>query len=245
MAPRTMPTVERAVGERARGGHAGGPGGPGGGGPGGGASGVGGRAVGGAGGASGVGGASGAGGARSPGEELVAAFVRWAADQRTATAAADRVRERSLRDQAAATATWMGVLVDLAEQAAVVTVMVAGQRRSGHLVGVGRDFCVLQTAHGRAVLISLPEIAQLWPDSGRGDDPPTGDRPPSIDLPLMTGLALLAEERSPVVLVSGYGLETAGELVAVGEDVVTLRTAPPARRLVHVPTSRVAVCELR
>ena len=139
----------------------------------------------------------------------------------------------------------MGVLVDLAEQDASVAVVVAGQRRSGHLVGVGRDFCVLQTDHGRAVLISVPEIAQLWPEVGWGDGPPTGDRTPSIDLTLTTGLALLAEERSPVVLVSGDGLETAGDLVAVGEDVLTLRTAPPARRLVHVPTSRVAVCELR
>ena len=34
------------------------------------------------------------------GEELVAAFARWAADQRAGTAAADRARERSLRDQA-------------------------------------------------------------------------------------------------------------------------------------------------
>jgi hypothetical protein len=179
------------------------------------------------------------------GEELVAAFVRWAADQRAGMAAANRARERSLRDQAAATATWVGVLVDLAEQAAPVTVVVAGQRRSGRLVGVGRDFCVLQGEHGRAALIRLPEISQLWPDIRALDEPPAGDRSPSIDLPLISALALLADERSPVGLISGGGLETVGELVAAGDDVLTVRTAPPARRLVYVPLDSVAVCELR
>ncbi len=135
--------------------------------------------------------------------------------------------------------------MDLAEQAAGVTVVVAGQRRSGHLVGVGRDFCVLQTERGRPALISAHEIAQLWPDAGSGHGPPAGDRSPSIDLPLLSALALLAEERSPVGLVSGSGVETTGELIAVGDDVLTLRTARPAHRLVYLPVSSVAVCELR
>jgi hypothetical protein len=176
---------------------------------------------------------------------LVAAFARWAADQRTAAAAANRVRERSLRDQAAATATWVGVLVDLAEQAAVVTMVVAGQRRSGHLMAVGRDFCVLQAEHGRAALISVREIVQLWPEVRSNEGPLAGDRRASIDLPLLSALALLAEERSPVGLVSGGGHEISGELVAVGDDVLTVRTRPPARRLVYVPVTGVAVCELR
>ena len=109
-----------------------------------------------------------AGGAGA-GDELVAAFVRWAADQRAATAAADRARARSLRDQATAAATWAGLLVDLAERLASVTTVVAGQQRSGRLVGVGRDFCVLQSDHGRTALIAVGEIAQLWPDAGTAD----------------------------------------------------------------------------
>ncbi len=60
-----------------------------------------------------------------------------------------------------------------------------------------------------------------------------------------SALALLADERSPVGLISGGGLETVGELVAAGDDVLTVRTAPPARRLVYVPLDSVAVCELR
>jgi hypothetical protein len=139
----------------------------------------------------------------------------------------------------------MGVLVDLAEQAAPVTVVVAGQRRSGSLIGVGRDFCVLQAERGRVALISVYEIAQLWPDRGSGKGPLVGDRSPSIDLPLLSALAFLAEDRSPVGLVSGRGVEIAGDLVAVGDDVLTLRTARPAQQLVYLPATSVAVCELR
>jgi hypothetical protein len=144
-------------------------------------------------------------------------------------------------------ATWLGLLVDLAEQKAAVTAVVAGQRRSGRIIGVGRDFCVLQSEQGRTALIGAHEISQLWPDPdlGTAEGLPAGDRSPSVDLPLISALALLAEERSPVGLVSSGGVETTGELAAVGDDVLTLRTAPPARRLVHLPVGSVAVCELR
>ncbi len=76
-------------------------------------------------------------------------------------------------------------------------------------------------------------------------DSAAGDRGPAIDLPLMTALAMLAEEHSPVSLISTTGVETAGELVAAGDDVLTLRTPPPSRRLIYVPASALAVCELR
>ena len=182
------------------------------------------------------------------GDELVAAFARWAADQRVVAAAGDRARERSLREQARSSATWTGVLVDLAEQGSPVTVMVAGQRRCGRLVGVGRDFCVLEPDQGRTALIALPQVTELWPDRPAGwalSEPPGGDRSPAIDLPLMAALALLAEDRSPVGVFSTGGLETAGDLVAAGDDVLTLRTGTPVRRLVYVPLRAVAVCELR
>jgi hypothetical protein len=179
------------------------------------------------------------------GDALVAAFARWAAEQRAVVAAGARTRERSLREQAAASATWLGVVVDLAERAAPVTAVVAGQRRPGRLVGVGRDFCVLQADTGRTALVALSAISELWPDGPAARDTPAGDRGAAINLPLMTALAMLAEDRSPVALISSTGVETSGELVAAGEDVLTLRTAPPGRRLVYVPARAVAVCELR
>jgi hypothetical protein len=178
-------------------------------------------------------------------DELVAAFVRWAADQRVAAAASERSRERSLRDQAGASATWAGILVDLAEQATIVTAVVAGRSRRGRIVGVGRDFCVLESEQGRTALVLLEAISELRPESDAGRGVPAGDREAAIDLPLSTALALLAEDRHPVATFTGAGFPSTGVLLAAGQDVLTLRADPPGRRLVYVPLSAVALCELR
>ena len=175
----------------------------------------------------------------------MAAFATWAAQQRAESAAAGRARERSLREQAAATATWIGILVDLAEQGTRVTTLVAGQRRSGRIVGVGRDFLVLDPRYGHTTLICLDAVSTLWSDPTAAAVAPAGSRGGAIDLSLLSALALLAEQRSPVSLTMGAGLETAGDLVAVGEDVLTIRTEPPSRRLAYVPISAVALCDLR
>jgi hypothetical protein len=179
------------------------------------------------------------------GNDVVAAFATWAAEQRTAAAAAGRTRERSQRELAGASATWSGVLVDLAEQATPVTVAVAGLRRPGRIVGVGRDFCVLE-APPRTALISLPAISALSPDlPGPRVDLPAGDRDPTIDLTLVLALARLAEQRAPVTLIARDGQESTGDLLGAGEDVLTVRGQAPARRLAYVPISAVAVCDLR
>jgi len=177
---------------------------------------------------------------RQGGDELVAAFARWAADQRAEAAAADRVRERSLRTQASATATWAGILVDLAEQATPVTAVVAAQRRRGRIVGVGPDFCVFEAHLGGPALICLPAMSALWPERTTA-----GARPPALELSLLAALSMLAEERSPVTLVTSGGDEIAGDLIAAGEDVLTVQTDPPARRLAYVRLSALARCELR
>jgi hypothetical protein len=58
-------------------------------------------------------------------------------------------------------------------------------------------------------------------------------------------LALLAEERNPVCVTTAAGVETTGELVAAGEDVLTLRIDASRRRVAYIPLSAVAWCELR
>ncbi len=180
-----------------------------------------------------------------PGNDVVAAFTAWAAEQRTAAAAAGRTRERSQRELAGASATWSGVLVDLAEQTTPVTVAVAGLRRPGRIVGVGRDFCILE-APPRTALISLPAISALAPDLPLARaDVPAGDRDPTIDLTLVMALARLAEQRAPVTLIAHDGQESAGDLIGAGEDVLTVRGQPPARRVAYVPLHAVAVCDLR
>jgi hypothetical protein len=177
------------------------------------------------------------------GDDFVAALDRWAAAQRVAAGAASRARERSLREQAAAEATWIGILVDLAEQGAPVTAVVANRHRRGRIVGVGRNFFVLEADPGRTGLARSDAVASIWPEHGAAL--PAGARGGAIDLSLMLALALVAEERNPVCLVTPAGVETAGELVAAGEDVLTVRTEPPGRRLAYVPLGAVAWCELR
>jgi hypothetical protein len=181
---------------------------------------------------------------RPRGEDLVASLDRWAASQRTASAAASRARERSLREQAATLATWTGILVDLAEQGAPVTVVVANQHHRGRIVGVGRDFFVLDAHPGRSALVRSDAVVSISPE-GAAAPLPAGARGGAIDLSLMTALALLAEERSPVCLATTTGLETAGDLLAAGEDVLTVRTDSPRRRLAYLPLRAVAWCELR
>jgi len=136
------------------------------------------------------------------------------------------------------------VLVDLAEQAAGVVVAVGGIRCTGRIVGVARDFCVLQPASGRPTLIALGAISALWPQQpgGRGA---AGDRRPGLTLSMAGALSALAEERSRVVLSLADGGQVEGEMVAVGEDVATLRTEPPSRRSVYVRLAAVTCCEVR
>jgi hypothetical protein len=177
------------------------------------------------------------------GDELVAAFDRWAAEQRAADAAASRAKERSLRDQAQGSATWTGFLVDLAEAEDTVTLAIAGRRRSGRVVGVGADFLVLEQGNGRPALVARDAVSALWPE--RSAALASGDRPPRLDLDLAAALSLLAEDCQPLAVTVGDGEEVVGDLVSVGEDVCSLRSPAPARRVCHLPLAAVRVCELR
>jgi hypothetical protein len=179
-----------------------------------------------------------------PGDDLVSAFHRWAAGERTTAAARNRATERWLRDQASASASWAGVLIDLAEQAATVVIGMGRLRCSGRIVGVARDFCVLQQSGGRPALIALEAISAVWPPS-RGAESPAGDRRPSLALSMAGALSALADERARVSLTLSDGDQVEGELVTVGEDVITLRTEAPARRSVYVRLASVRSCEVR
>ena len=190
-----------------------------------------------------AGGAAGAGSGESSGDAggLLDEIARWAASERVARAAAERSRARSLAAQSAATATWAGVLVDLAERAADVSAAVAGTRIQGRLVGVARDFCVIESPGGHPAVIRLDAITEL---SATGGSTPGGSRPPASPLALVDVLEAAAGEASPVTLHTASGTVT-GELLALGEDVVTLRDPGPSRRQVHVPLAAVAACILR
>lgn len=182
-------------------------------------------------------------GADEPGiGDLLGELARWAAAERTAGAAALRRRTRSLTDQAASTSTWSGLLLELAERACEVTVTLPGTQLVGQLTALGRDFCVLEHRAGRAVLVASGAICSV----ARADGPvvPAGDRRPSLDLSLAGALDFLAADRTPVcVRTAGSNVE--GTLISVGDDVITVRTPSPTRRLVHVPFVSLRTCQLR
>lgn len=174
------------------------------------------------------------------GDDLVRSLAGWAAEQRVIEAAAGRARERSLREQAGAAATFAGVLVDLAERGADVIVGSAGGRRSGRLVGVGRDFCVLEQRIGRPAIVATAAITSVR--AAPASESPAGDRAPALELSLAAALGALADDRAPVGLYLDAGETVDGELIAAGQDVVTVRSAA---RVVYVPLRAVMVCELR
>jgi hypothetical protein len=150
-----------------------------------------------------------------------------------------------LRVQSARSATWVGLLVDLAERNAAVSVTAGGTRLTGCVIGVGRDFFVLEPAAGRPVLVSTGAATSVsaLPEEP-ANSPAAGDRRPALDLSLLSAFDALAEERAPVAVCAG-DTTFEGELVSVGEDVITLRSMSAQRRLVHLPSAAVAWCELR
>jgi hypothetical protein len=171
-------------------------------------------------------------------EDLVAAFARWAADQRVEEAAGSRSRERWLRQQAAESATLVGTLVDLAEQRAHVTVVVGARHVAGRLVGVGVDSCVVTEPSGVTTVVSLARLSAVrvaQPRTGSGEA--TGERSRVGPWTLAGALSALAGERNPVRLGLQGGETLTGRLVAVGEDLATLQLPAGGTRAYVVLTA--------
>jgi len=181
-------------------------------------------------------------------DRLIASFERWAASERGAEQAAARSRTTSLARQAAATATWVGVLIDLAEQASAVAVTVGSTRLTGRLVGVGLDFCVLEPDRGCPALIRVDAISTLSPlspvSAPTASLAPGGQREPALALGLPSVLEGLTAERAALAVHAGAIL-VEGEMVAFGEDVLTLRAITSPRRVTHIPLDAITYCELR
>ncbi len=172
-------------------------------------------------------------------DALLSALTAWSADTRTREAVAARTRERWLRQQAQEGATWLGVLVDLAERGSDVTVGLDGRSASGRLVGVGSDLCVLAHA-GATTLIALAHVHSV---RAGGTPPAAGsDRRPALQVSLPEALAALAAERDPVTVTLGGGGEVRGVLVAMGADVVTLRSRTRPWTHTYVPLAAIATC---
>jgi hypothetical protein len=180
---------------------------------------------------------------------LLAALGRWAADERGAEAGRQRSRERWLRQQATGSATFTGVLTDLAEAGTEVVVTTTARAWSGAVVGVGRDFCVVEDRRGAGILVATAAVISVTaaPGGRRLGRPgePSGERAAPLGLRLIDALGMLAGERNPVLLSLGIDHQVPGELIAVGSDVVTLRVERPPGTSTHIPLERIQACVIR
>ena len=178
------------------------------------------------------------------GPDLTARLERWVADARSADAAAARARQRWLQVQADESATFVGVLVDLAEQGAPVVIHGRGGRRHrGTIAAVASDFCALRTSGDRDVLLAFGGIGSVRPDARTAS--PSGDRAVRADLGLAEMLSVLAVERPRVLIVTTADAESiAGELRSVGRDVVTIRLDGAPRASAYVAIAAIAEVSL-
>ena len=177
-------------------------------------------------------------------DRLLAELTAWSAEQRADEAARSRTVERSLRQQAAEEATFAGTLLDLAEARRSVAVQVTGGRQyRGVAAGVGRDFVAVRSDAGRLTLIAFAHIAAVRPsDVGVAA---TGSRSPGPrSLVQLLDLAVVDRPRVQVV---AAGETIVGELVAVGDDVLSVRADSGGhgeRHVAYVPAGSVSEVSL-
>ena len=155
----------------------------------------------------------------------------WAAGARAQDAAAARVRQRWLRQQAVEQADFVSLLVELRERATPTTVTTSGGRtHRGRLAVVGRDCLMLITARGRTVLVAASAVLAVRPDEDRTVTLTVDTRQPGPES--MAELVRRAAVDRPHVTVHAVGAAEplVGELQACGLDVVALLLSgePPA-----------------
>jgi hypothetical protein len=160
-------------------------------------------------------------------------LLRLLDDARSEERGTARERERFLRQVAEEGASLGGTLLDLAERGSVVTVRTAsGRSHHGVVRLVGVDFLVLGAAPGD-VWLRFVAVTTVRPHPGERHAAATGDRP-ALDLRLVDALARIAPERPRLGVVTADGELVAGELRAMGADVVTLRLDGDPRSVCYV-----------
>lgn len=155
-------------------------------------------------------------------------------EARTDLANESRERQRVLRQVQRESATFAGTLLDLAEQRAPVSVRTTtGATITGTVDLVGTDVVQVGGTWLRATAVGAVRSI--------GTGAATGDRSPDDGGETFQGvLERLAEDRHRVALLVDGGEPLRGELVAVGEDVLTLRLEGDSRAVAYVPTTTVA-----
>ncbi|HYD08822.1 MAG TPA: hypothetical protein VEA78_01865 [Acidimicrobiales bacterium] len=160
--------------------------------------------------------------------------------------AAARESTRWLERQAHESATFLGTLLDLAEHGHVVSLACAGGRRiDGAIRALGRDVVVVHDRTGDSVVVAIGAIALVRPAPDARTVAASSDRVPALDAGFGELLGRLVGERPEVALSLVTGDVVTGDLVAVGDDVLTVRLAAADGGLVYVSTSSVASARLR
>jgi hypothetical protein len=167
----------------------------------------------------------------------------WLAGLQVDEASQSRARAAWLRRQAEEEATFVGVLVDLAErERAVLVETAAGRRHHGVLRVIGEDFCGVRTVQGTDALIRYDAITAIRP--APGEEGPSGDRLVAPVVTFSQALAALADVGVRVQVVPTQGAPTAGELRSVGVDVAVLRLDDRSRAYVRLASvAEVSVVE--
>ena len=175
-------------------------------------------------------------------DRLLGELTAWSSEQRADEAATARAVGRSLRQQAAESATLAGTLVDLVEAGASVLVHVRGGRSvRGTAAGVGRDFLAVRAELGSVTLVPFTAVTAVRP-LGAPPRPASGDRRPHRRT-FVQLLTMAAEERPHVRVATGDDAVT-GELLAVGEDVLSIRVEGEPPTVVYVPAGSVSEVSL-
>lgn len=176
-------------------------------------------------------------------DAAVVSLARWTGVANTTAAVEQRRRRELLNRRAEEEATLADAVGTLAERRTVVSLRTrTGSTHRGAVVGAGLDYLALVNDR-HLTLISLAAV-----DSVRPEEP----APPAAAIGrvaatsrLATVLSGLADDGVEVRLVTAS--ETvAAEIVAVGEDVVTIRSpGAPRDRLAYLPLGAVYEASLR
>lgn len=155
--------------------------------------------------------------------------------QRANDAADQRRREHWLRQQSAEEGTFAGVLLDLGEREQLLALSTAtGRTLRGVIRTIGTDFVGLRSPTGEGALVPLRTITAIRPEPGSG--PTVGDRVVQVDASLSNVLSNLATERPWVSVHTLCGTGLAGELRAVGQDLLVLRSGAEGTTYVPIGT---------
>lgn len=165
-------------------------------------------------------------------EDDLRALERWVADAVARESAEARARSRRLLDQASEDATFAGTLLDLAERGSVVLGTSAGTF-TGVVAAVGRDFVAMATTAGRIAFVAMAGVETIrgGPGAPRSF---AGDRRAPLDAGLAAALATIAADRPRVKVQTISGDAAQGDLLAVGDGVITIRLDDVDRSVAYV-----------